>query len=451
MTEWVKELERRLGKERIFTSPVVRQCYGRDFAPTEPSYLPQAVVMVRDEPEVVAVLELAHRKRVPVVPRGAGTGVAGGAVAIRGGMVLDLSLMNRVLRVDPEEFLVVVQPGVVWAELNRSLAAHSLLAPSVPGSGRVSTVGGTVAAGGSGMRSLRYGTIREQVLGLAVVLPGGKTLRVGGKTFKSACGYSLKDLLVGSEGTLGVITEITLRVWPRPPATLLVEAAAARLEEVPAVFRRLRQAGVLPSAFELIPSGSLVTVGERPKAGEAWLMVEFQGSEAEIEAAEVLARTLLPDSEICFWRSEPEQARRWQWYSEVYYRLVRLRPALWAEDLGVPLAAVPGLLKEAENRARELGVSAGFVSHAGDGTIHCVISVDPSDPEEMERARRLREELYRRVLELGGTITAEHGVGARRSSFGRLQLGPALELMRQIKAVFDPHGIMNPGKLGLED
>jgi glycolate oxidase len=409
------------------------------------------VVLPRNTEEVAAVISLAQQEGIPVVPRGAGTGVAGGAVPVSGGIVLDLSAMARIVRIDPDELMAVVEPGVVWAELNRALDSHRLFAPSVPGSGRVSTVGGAVATGGSGMRSLKYGTVREQVRRLVAVLPDGQTVGLGELAPKSACGYSLKDLFVGSEGTLGVITEVALRVWPKPPATLLVEAELRRLEEAPAILHRLRQEGLVPSAFELIPLATLQAVGESLEGGEGRLLTEFQGSPAEVEGAEATILPLLANRRTQVWRTEPEQARRWQRYGEIYFRLVRLKPAPLAEDLGVPVGAVPRLLDQAGRLSQALNLPAGLISHAGDGTVHCVIPADRRDPEEWRKAQHLREELYRLALELGGTITAEHGLGAVRSPFARRQLGPALDLMRRIKQALDPKCIMNPGKLRLEE
>ncbi|MCR4419936.1 MAG: FAD-binding oxidoreductase [Clostridia bacterium] len=451
MPNWVEKLKARVGSERVLTSPSVLACYARDFSLTAAERLPEAVVLVRAEEEAAAVLALAQEERVPVVPRGAGTGVAGGAVPVRGGIVLDLSLMNRLIRIEPGESLVILQPGVVWADLNRVLAGYGLFAPTVPGSGRVSTVGGAVAAGGSGMRSLKYGTVREQVRRLSVVLPNGGAVELGALTFKSACGYDLKDLFVGSEGTLGVITGVALRVWPRPPAALLIEAETDRPEEIPAVLGRLRGAGVVPSAFEFIPRTTLAVLEEGTGVSGGRLMIEFQGPRAEVEGARSEVLSVLESGRVRVWETPPEQAGRWDWYGRVYFHLIRLRPAVWAEDLGVPAKALPAFLDEVAGLSREAGLPVGVIAHAGEGTVHCVVPADRKRPAEWEKANRLREELYRRVLELGGTVTAEHGVGVTRTPFARRELGPALGVMRQIKKALDPNWIMNPGKLGLED
>lgn len=447
--EVLRDLADIVGQENVLTAPSQLACYAADFYPGD-GHLPQVVVLPRYREEVSAVLRLASRYGLAVLPRGSGTSVTGGAVPVRGGLVLDLSRLNRVLCVDPDNLYAVVEPGVVWAELNKVLAAYNLFSPSTPGSGRVSTVGGSLACGGSGMRSLKYGTIREQVLGLTVVLPNGEELRLGGITAKTACGYDLKDLFIGAEGTLGVITEIIIKLWPRPPASLLAEVALEEPAVATAILAGLRREGVLPSAFELVPAATLRLVGAAGASERDLLLAEFQGPAVEVAYAEERLLALARGGSCRFWRTGPEQAARWRWFSEIYFRLVRLKTSPIAEDVGVPVGKVPQALKLIQDLFARHGLAAGLMSHAGDGTIHCVLAVDGNSPEEWARAQAARQELYELVLRLGGTITAEHGLGLYRAPYAARQLGPALALMRQIKQVLDPANLLNPGKLGLE-
>lgn len=444
----LEEFARVVGAENVLVAPSQRTCYAADFYPGE-RHLPAAVVVPRRVVEVPAVVRLAYRYGLPLVPRGSGTSVTGGVVPVRGGLILDLSRLNHVLRVDAPNLYAVLEPGVVWADLNRALAGHGLFTPATPGSGRVSTVGGSVACGGSGMRSLKYGTVREQVLALTVVLPGGEAIHLGSRTAKTACGYALKDLFIGAEGTLGVITEVTLKLWPRPAATVVVEAELEALEEATTALGVLRREGMTPAAYELVPAATLRLAGRADFPAAGLLMAEFDGAEAEVDRAGARLGQLLRGPRWV-WADAAARADAWRRFGEIYFCLARLKPSPVAEDVGVPVAEVPRALRLLEELFRSHGVEAGLMSHAGDGTIHCVLSADREDAAAWAQVRAARAALYRLVLELGGTLTTEHGLGISRAPFARWQLGGAQRLMRQIKQAVDPQNLMNPGKMGLE-
>ena len=388
---------------------------------------------------------IAYSFGVAIVPRGSGTSVTGGCVG-EGALVVDLSGLKRVKEVDPSGLLATVEAGVVWRELNEILFPLGLHTPVAPGSGRVSTVGGAVATGGSGMRAVKYGTIREQVLGLEVVLPRGEVIRLGGKVPKTSCGYDLKDLFVGSEGTLGIITEITLKVWPKPPSVVLVKAVLPDPGEAHRIFLNLRREGILPSAFELVPRETLRLVGEEAQGGV--LLCEFDGSRAETEWAGKVLEELLKGYPCEIWEGEGERESAWTWWGRIFFRLLELGPAPVAEDFGVPPSEVSSLLRSILELSEQEGIPVGLLSHQADGTIHCVIC---GSRDQWPDIQRLRERLYKAVLSRGGTITAEHGLGLHRSPFAPMELGPSLRIMRAIKRAIDPQGLMNPGKLFPDD
>lgn len=434
-----RALEEVVGPERVLRDEAELACYSFDFFPGE-RWRPEAAVVVTERAQVPLVLRIAAEHRLPVTPRGSGTGVTGGAVPRRGGLVLDLSALRRVLEVDPEEMLARVEPGVIWEELNECLRPHGLWYPSTPGSLRASTVGGSVATGGSGMRAIKYGTTRHNVLQLLVALAGGEVVRLGSRAPKTSCGYDLKDLFVGSEGTLGVALEITLRLHPLPERRVVLRGWPQDLGEVGRLWREVRRRGVLPSALEFVPASTLRLAGE-PARGAGEVILELDGMAKAVEA-ERRALGDLFEEEL----AGQEALEAWHRHSEVYFRLVRGTAAPLAEDLGLPPDRLPQMIQHAERLAERLGLEMGMVSHLGDGTLHCVIR---TDGERTSQAQRLRDELYRKAVELGGTITAEHGLGLSRLPWATAQLGTrALELMRAIKAAWDPWGILNPGKLG---
>lgn len=446
MSELSEGISKIVGPERVLSRPSQLNCYARDFYPG-PDYLPDLVVVPDSVEQVAPIVRLAYQMEIPLTPRGKGTSVTGSSLPVRGGLVLDLSDLRRVLELDGDNLVAVLEPGVVWGDLSRLLEQNGMFTPSVPGSGRVSTVGGAVASGGSGSRALKYGPTRDQVLGLKAVLPGGEDVALGGRLTKTACGYDLKNLLIGSEGTLGVITEITLRVWPLPPATLVAVLDLENLDVAMSLLSGLRRAGVIPSAFEITPASTLLPAGEECTR-RFQLVVEFKGPDFEIEYAESLLWEL-HDTDWRMLRRREERDRLWRRAGEVYFSLIRKCSTPVAEDLGVPVSEVPKALDTIETLLESMGVRAGLFCHAGDGTIHCVLTADRNDPEAWETMLTARENMHRIVIGLGGTVTAEHGLGMYRARLAEAQLGTALKVMQNIKQALDPAGLMNPGKMGL--
>jgi FAD/FMN-containing dehydrogenase len=343
-----------------------------------------------------------------------------------------------------------VEPGIAWEELNKALKKHRLFYPSTPGSGRTSSVGGSVANGGSGMRTVKYGTIRNYVLELKVVLPDGEIVKLGSKVRKTSCGYDLKNLFIGCEGTLGVIAEVTLRLCTLPQQSAIIAVEFEDWDTVKQTILHILKSGIVPSALELTTAETLRLVAE-PIATDtvASLLIELHGSEATVrdETQRILQSCSGLKTRLI--TNEREQERMWKRNGEIYFKLIRIKPSPIAEDLGVPIASVSEAVRLVSCTFQRYGIDAGIMSHAGDGTIHCVIAVDERDEDEWERALRARGEIYRSVIEMNGTITAEHGLGLHRSPFAAQELGASLNVMRRVKRALDPRNIMNPGKMAL--
>lgn len=421
------------------------------------SGIPLAAVRPASTDEVAEVLRWAHQNRVPVVPRGAGTSLAAGAVPIRGGIVLALTRMNSIISIDAVDLTATVQPGVTTRALASAVAELGLQYPPDPGSHRVSTLGGNVATNAGGLHGLKYGNTAGYVLGLQAVLADGEVVRAGGRLLKDVAGYDLVRLLTGSEGTLAVITEITVALRPAPAAASTGIAYFADLESASDAVRGVIAAGVLPATLEFLDARCVSAVegyarlGLDTKAG-ALLLFGDDGSPAEVErtvaimadamrahgAASVQVATEAAASEALL------VARRC-----ALPALSRLGGATMLEDVGVPRSRLPELVRRIDEIAARHRVLIATFGHAGDGNAHPTGCFDPRDERQRERVGAAFADIFAAAIELGGTITGEHGVGAAKLPYLEAQLGtPHTALLARIKHAFDPEGILNPGKLG---
>jgi glycolate oxidase len=416
-----------------------------------PAGQPVAVAFPRDALQVRRTLRLAHDARTPVVPRGAGTGLAGAATADTGTVVLDLSRMNRIVALSPEDATAVVEPGVITADLDRAAAAHGLRYAPDPSSVAISTIGGNIATNAGGLRCAKYGVTRDSVLGLEVVLADGRQISTGTATLKGVAGYDLTGLFVGSEGTLGVVVRATLRLRPIPLATATIAASFPDVEAAAEAAIALSAARVQPAIAELLDEATLLAIDAAQgtslrSAGAALLLVQTDGAGAALEAeliADVLAgtatsvRTTTDEAEA----TELLAARRLALPS-----LERLgRPLI--EDIAVPRSRLADAVREIAAIAARHGVPISTVAHAGDGNLHPLIVVDPAALTVPVEAQRAADEIFELALKLGGTLTGEHGVGTLKRAWLRRELGETNHgLQQRIKSLFDPHGILNPGK-----
>lgn len=449
-------LGRIVGPENLEVRPSALVPYQTD-ATFGFSGVPSAVVRPGSTDEVAQVLRWAGRNRVPVVPRGAGTSLAAGAVPLHGGIVLALTRMNSILSIDPVDLVATVQPGVSTQALARAVAEHGLHYPPDPGSHRVSTLGGNVATNAGGLHGLKYGNTAGYVLGLQAVLADGQVIRAGGRLLKDVAGYDLVHLLTGSEGTLAVLTELTLALRPSPEASTTGLAYFPDLESASDAVRGVIAAGVLPATLEFLDARCVGAVedyarlGLDTKAG-ALLLFGDDGSRGEVQRTVTIMEQAMREHgatsvQVATAAAESEAllaARRC-----ALPALSRLGGATMLEDVGVPRSRLPELVRRIDDIAAHHGVLIATFGHAGDGNAHPTACFDPRDVQQRERAASAFADIFAAAIELDGTITGEHGVGAAKLPFLGAQLGaPHTSLLSRIKHAFDPAGILNPGKLG---
>ncbi|QJA06541.1 FAD-binding protein [Thermosulfurimonas marina] len=410
------------------------------------TFVPEAVALPETTEEVSRILALSYEEEFPVIPRGAGTATTGGPLASEGGLVLALSRMDRILEINPEDLVVVVEPGVVNARLKEALAVRGLFYPPDPASLSFSTIGGNVATCAGGPKGLKYGVTRDYVLGVEAVLPGGEVLPLGTRTLKGVMGYDLTRLLVGSEGTLAVLTKITLKVLPLPPARRTLLAAFSSEEAALSGMQAVLEGGGLPAAAEFLDKTALSALDYPQKEARGILLFEFDGTEAGVAEEVSRARETLATRALLLKEASGEEAEAlWELRRGLSPALKRLGSRRTADDVVLPRSRLPRFLSEAKARARKYGLTLTCFGHAGDGNLHVNILFQP---EEEARARALREEILHLVLELSGTLSGEHGVGLTRRAWLPAEIpARALALMQGLKHLFDPKGLLNPGKI----
>lgn len=423
--------------------------------------LPDLVVQPRDTAAVSATLAYANELRIPVTPRGAATGQAGGALPERGGIVLDLTWMNRVLEVDAANLQVLLEPGVVHADLNDVLARDKLLFPPDPGSSRMCTVGGMVSNNSRGMRAIKYGSTGDYVLGLEVVLANGEVIITGSqksRALQSSSGFELTKLFVGSEGMLGVLTQLRLKVIPKPRTRGIVMGQFDRLRAAGDSVGAVLNAGILPAAIEILDRSAIQAVNiYRPALGlpnaEAILLYEVDGNPAGVAAdAQRIAEVVAPHASKVEWSDEPKRvAALWEARSVVGAASGQIKPGcarVYAgEDICVPLVTVPDTLAAIQSLARAHDLTVVTYGHIGNGNLHPAPVIDVADPEQAARVRVFADAVHRLARAMGGTVTGEHGVGLTRIAYMREEHGPALDVMWTLKRALDPNNILNPGKM----
>lgn len=420
-------------------------------------HLPDVVVFAEGREDVEAVLAVADRLGVPVVPFAVGSSLEGHVIPVRGGIVLDLMRMNRIVDVRPGDFLVRVQPGVTRGQLNRRLAQEGLFFSVDPGAD--ASIGGMAATNASGTNTVRYGAMRDNVLGLEVVLADGRVVRTGSLAVKSSAGYNLTSLFVGSEGTLGVITEIAAKVRPLPDAVLAVRAAFPSLDAAAAVAVGLIASGVPVARLELVDPLTIRAVNRYKHTAfpeSPTLFMEFHGSEAAVAEDAEQAR-LLAEGEGCvsFQREADAVARErlWEARHQAAFAVAATAPGKrqMATDVCVPLSSLPDALRAGRQAMTAEGLEGALLGHVGDGNYHAIFMVDPADPADVARARRVNDAIVAFALAHGGTCTGEHGVGLGKREYLAREHGDLLGLMSTLKRALDPRGILNPGKILPDD
>jgi glycolate oxidase len=449
------DARRELPELRLLTDVADRESYRLDETAYLEAGLPGAVALPGSTDEVAALMRLAARHRVPVVPRGAGTGLSGGAAGIEGALTIALTRMNRILEIDRDNLCVITQPGVINAELKAAVAKEGLFYPPDPASYESCSIGGNLGTNAGGLCCVKYGQTRDWVLGLEVVLADGSVIRTGGRLVKDTAGYSLTHLIVGSQGTLGIVTEATLRLRPLPGPRSTMLAFFSSLAAAGDAVAAITRAGIVPVTLELLDHQTILAVDDMNNLGldrdaAAMLMVESDGpgaaatgeldeAEKAIQAAGATSIVRAQDAQEADWL---RQARR------LALRALERQGTVRMEDVGVPRARVPQLLAAIERIATAHKVRCATFGHAGDGNLHPNLIFDRDDPDAAHLTHVVRDEIFRAALELGGTVTAEHGIGAARREWLVVQKGEgAVAAMRAIKAALDPLGILNPGRV----
>jgi glycolate oxidase len=444
-----------LPRLRLLTEALDRESYRNDETAYLAAGLPLAVALPETTAEVSALLRLASAHRVPVVPRGAGSGLSGGAAGIEGGLTIAMTRMNRVLEIDRENLVVVTQPGILNAELKQQVADAGLFYAPDPASYEICSIGGNLGTNAGGLCCVKYGQTRDSVLGLEVVLADGRVIRTGGRNVKDVAGYALTHLFVGSQGTLGIITEATLRlhVAPPPRSTFL-----AFFGSVPAAGRAVAAivgSGLHPVTLELLDHETIIAVDDAFQLGlerdaAAMLLVESD-LPAAAAAAELDAAIATCEGEGATGVVRAQDAQEADWLRaarRLALRALERQGIVRMEDVGVPRGRVPELLVAIQEAAVRHGVRVATFGHAGDGNLHPNFVFDRDDPRAAELTELVRDEIFAAALALGGTVTAEHGIGLSRREALVDQVGPdVIGVMRSIKAALDPLGILNPGRV----
>ncbi|QEM83747.1 FAD-binding oxidoreductase [Halomonas binhaiensis] len=447
----VKELELLLGK-RITTAAGIREQHGRDESWHHPSP-PDVVCFPHSTDEVAAVVKACARLGVPIIPYGVGTSIEGQVIAQHGGVCVDLSAMNQVVEVRPEDMDATVQPGVTRTQLNAHLRATGLFFSVDPGAD--ASMGGMASTRASGTNTVRYGTMRENVLSLTAVMPDGRIVRTGGRARKSAAGYDLTHLLIGAEGTLGIITELTVKLHGLPEA---ISSATVAFEDVSGAVNTVIasiQYGIPMARIELLDALSMQAVNRfsgLDYAEKPTLFLEFHGTHASVkEQAETLAELChdFGGSDFAWATQEEERQKLWQARHDAAYAAKQLRPGMefLATDICVPISKLAECIEATQQDVEESGLVAPLLGHVGDGNFHLVVVIDRNSDEEMATLKAFNERLVQRALAAGGTCTGEHGIGLGKRRYMASEHGEALNVMRAIKAALDPQGIMNPGKM----
>src|SRR6185312_1215464 len=443
---------RQLLGDRLTTSAAICERHGRDESYHQP-HPPDAVAFAASTEEVSEIVKLCAAHKMPVIPFGTGTSLEGHVAALKGGVCIDVSQMNRILRVSVEDLDATVQAGVTRKQLNEYLRDTGLFFPIDPGAD--ASLGGMAATRASGTNAVRYGTMRDNVLSLTVVLADGRVIRSASRARKSAAGYDLTRLFVGSEGTLGVITEVTLRLYGIPEAMSAAVCAFPTIEAAVGTVITTIQSGVPVARIELLDEAQIDAINKYSKLDNQvapTLFFEFHGTTAGVAEQVAIVKEIAGDnggSDFRWASTQEERNKLWQARHDAYYAALALRPGSqgWATDVCVPISRLAECIAETKRDLAQSSIPSAMVGHVGDGNFHLVFMIDPKQPEEIAEASRLNDRMVTRALEMEGTCTGEHGVGYGKIEFLPAEHGEAVEVMRTLKAALDPDNLMNPGKI----
>jgi glycolate oxidase len=437
-----KKLQNIAGKAYCSNAKEDLVCYGYDA--TALNFLPDAIVFPEKTSQVASILCLADRDNFNVIPRGSGSGMTGGSLPINGGVVVIMTRFNRIHKIDTDNLVAHVEPGVITGNFHRAVEKEGLFYPPDPASSEFCTLGGNMAECAGGPSAVKYGVTRDYVLGLEVVLASGEIIKTGVKTAKGVVGYDLTRLFIGSEGTLGIITRMTLRLLPLPKERRTMTAVFDLIDKAAETVSEIIRRSIIPRTIEFMDNASIRCAEDQLKIGlpveaQAMLLIDVDGSADETKRAITKLKEL---------ENKEEAANLWKARKAVSPALFKYGPDKINEDIVVPRSKIPEMVKKIDALRTETGLSMASFGHAGDGNIHFNIMLDKKDKTQLKKAEAAVEELFDYTLKLGGTISGEHGIGITKAPYMGKEIGPVeLDLMKKIKKVFDPKGILNPGKI----
>jgi glycolate oxidase len=454
----LRKLQAIVGEKYLSTAKEDLLCYSYDGTGLE--YMPSAIVFPSTPEDVRNIMQLANEALFPVIPRGAGTGMSGGALPVEGGLILVMSRMNKIIEIDKENQVAIVEPGVITGQFQGVVKKEGLFYPPDPASSDFCTMGGNVAECAGGPSAVKYGVTRDYVLGLEVVLPDGRIMHTGVKTAKSVVGYDLTRLFIGSEGTLGVITKIIVKLLALPSHRKTFLVLAKSLQQATTLVSEILNNNIVPRTLEYMDRTALSVVEnfmeqELPSAIQALLLIEVDGDENTVEEQgrkliEMLGdRKTYPEIlEVRQAQTEQQVENLWKARRSISPATFQLKPHKIAEDVVVPRSSIPALVDFTEKMSQELGITILTFGHAGDGNIHVNIMVDKDDTAEHEKGQVAKQRLFEHVMTLSGSLSGEHGIGLTKAPFLAMELDEtALDLMQKLKKLFDPNNILNPGKI----
>jgi glycolate oxidase len=442
-----------LGTDKVTDSPEDLVAYSYDGYTVE--HTPDLVVFPESTRDVAAVMEIAHREKVSVTPRGSGTNIAGETIPLKKGIVLVLSRMDKIVSIDKFNLSATVQPGVVNYALQKAVAEHGLMYPPDPASWMAASIGGNVATNAGGPKTVKYGVTRDYLLGLTVVLADGSILNTDRMQENTGLGYDLTDLICGSEGTLGIVTEIKVRLIPKPSMTRTLRASFQSLDDCGKAVAAITREGIVPVALELMDKGIVSAVEsvahmDLPIDAEGMLLIELDGEEEALEDQVQTIEAVLREnqaSEIIAASDEKHAESLWRARRAAFAAMASLRPNSVTEDATVPVSNLAHMIRKTREIGEHYQLQIGVLAHAGDGNLHPLICFDQRNSVEVEKVEAATEEIFREALAVGGTLSGEHGIGLAKAPFLHLQMDQvAMDVTRNLKEALDPTGILNPGK-----
>ncbi len=452
----IEKLEALAGKENVLSSKVDRVAYSYDATADMPRQMPDVVVLPTDSAMVQALVNFARANKIAIYPRGAGTNLSGGTVPLKKGIVLSFQKMNKIIEVDAANLTAVVQPGVVIGALNAAVAPHGLIYPPDPGTVATATMGGSAAENSGGLRGLKYGVTKNYIMGMEVVLANGEKVRFGGKTVKNVTAYDFSNLFVGSEGTLGIITELTAKLIPAPKYRRTMMGVFKSLTDAGNSVAGIIKAQVIPATLEIMDRMTIQTVEDFAKIGlptdaEALLLIEVDGMSDDLvqKEAEAVMQVVRDNSgDLKTAASDQERDQLWTARRNALPALASLNNTVVLEDATVPRSRITDMLIACQEIGKKYNLTLGTFGHAGDGNLHPTILCDKYNKEEIERVHKAVDEIFAVALQFGGTLSGEHGIGVAKMKYLGDELGlSGLGLMRSIKESLDPEYLLNPGKM----